>query len=534
MPSELPPVSPSEHSLPRSTPSHAPPPTPTTVERRRAARARLSSALSTSKPWRPPGAAQRDEKGREKGTEKPVSAGEAAVPPAAEPEVAPPVEKVDEAPTTATVLPDSKSRKTNQLGRLTMITAASGWDIKLRELVMKEAKLSPEPVPRKIHARRSMSALSLQISPTPRPISTLFSPVEEEPSSSPSSFVPPSPCASPESTDEPPETPLSSFPSSIPRPIRNPHARASEFGAIVQGYDERLREIVMEAAQPSIDGSARRMRRSQSCVAGMSSIYMRDEFRDSKESALNELSKCESATPPPADIPPTRHGNHATIRVPRRMTSIPVTLDTPPVQSPTSPGFLSPTRLRTRSMALPSRGYPRPWAVNMVAEGQEPDMGAAPVSTGLAPPSHRRTASYSPRRQVGTVLEVDEPHAVPASTLAPPLHRRTGSYSPRRHGMLPAAREHPVPRTPTPTPPSRSPTPPHSDPSDPRHARRVQFEGEGDPGPPGSPAPVVVRLKRFSEISYEVDKDSAVDVGGRGSCDGGDSAGRAGKAPGAM
>ncbi|KAI8853825.1 hypothetical protein BC829DRAFT_486580 [Chytridium lagenaria] len=310
-----------------------------TAERRRSARARLSAALSAVKPWSPP-----------------------VVPPEPKPASAPiPLQRMyDDSdsrtfspaftpiPFDASSLnppsspsPETIARKTYQMGHLNIITSSSGWDIRLKELVMKEASAVAAPMDMEEEERRmredeerlrerrrqeinrnyvrsrSLSSHSPFHHPQDRTShhSTPSSPPVSSGAASPCSSSPSPPAAdplaqtglvpatpSPSSPSPPPPTlprlairrssssvpdpdsegyfrprlPLSS-PSSLlnmASPTRRssaPHPFLGEFGfadrlrvidgedgeyatrfsSIVTAYDERLREIVMEAARPA-------------------------------------------------------------------------------------------------------------------------------------------------------------------------------------------------------------------------------------------------------------------------------------------
>ncbi|KAJ3281127.1 hypothetical protein HK104_000190 [Borealophlyctis nickersoniae] len=255
-----------------------------TADRRKAARARLRGALAATKPWKPTedvgvvvankgpagqqgvggaffgrahGGLRDDEKERSKteggGGGDTDEGGEQKA-------------ELDE---------ETVEMRTRQLGRLNMITAASGWDIKLRELVMKEANLGDpqsEIKPRRnLHNRRSSPAL---VAPHTR--KSIFSAHGQpaHPSAIRSNML------------------LSPQPQDMPVPSyfdesATVHRRANQFNSIVKGYDERLREIVMEAAKTTLnEGAAARtkcLKRSNSWRARMKGAYMLDETRDDRD-----------------------------------------------------------------------------------------------------------------------------------------------------------------------------------------------------------------------------------------------------------
>ncbi|KAJ3056922.1 hypothetical protein HK097_002713 [Rhizophlyctis rosea] len=164
--------------------------------------------------------------------------------------------------------------RTSQMGRLNLITAASGWDIKLRELVMREAKegdlLSPStPTSPSTTSQSSTSPTSANQNPTSaaaalharRLSSRRSTPLLSIPSqhttlslNARSSIL-----LSPQPLDLPTPSyfdPAAAAHHNRPR-SQTLYRRASQFNTIVRGYDERLREIVMEAAKPALEDGVR-------------------------------------------------------------------------------------------------------------------------------------------------------------------------------------------------------------------------------------------------------------------------------------
>ncbi|KAJ1555365.1 hypothetical protein HK096_002796 [Nowakowskiella sp. JEL0078] len=145
------PITPPEHSIPplpylpgAAEKQH--PPVLTTrafetlsIERRMQARAKLHAVISSQKPWRPP-------LGQLASAASAVANANASKPDEDEDNTAdvPSIEVK-----TKPIVADEATikKRTKQIGTLALITAASGWDIKLRELVMREAKIGdPERI----------------------------------------------------------------------------------------------------------------------------------------------------------------------------------------------------------------------------------------------------------------------------------------------------------------------------------------------------------------------------------------------------
>ncbi|KAJ3135803.1 hypothetical protein HK101_004078 [Irineochytrium annulatum] len=99
-----------------------------TADRRRSARARLSAALKSAKPWQPPPP--------DLTTMMAAAVSQAQ---SSAPEVEESAADLTTTSSTPALSPELIAKKADQLGRLGIITSASGWDIKLRELAMKEA-----------------------------------------------------------------------------------------------------------------------------------------------------------------------------------------------------------------------------------------------------------------------------------------------------------------------------------------------------------------------------------------------------------
>ncbi|KAJ3173824.1 hypothetical protein HDU87_007327 [Geranomyces variabilis] len=255
------------------------------ADRRRLARERLRSAMAAVSPGRRGETKSPSAVTASKTPERKVNS---KIPEAAEP--SPPALSIAERRRS---IQDDDDALSSQLGRLSMIAAASGWDIKLRELVMKEAKEGGDP---------STSSL---ITPTPSPRRSM----EDPPKSASHSAVDVD--ARPSSAEEPGKLAqqrrrstiqsyqhLSRFSASAPNVMRTrsvviqdpsviaskqkvveglgvssetlvdeetdgpeptgartdtvrevrSRRRTSEYSTIVGAYDERLREIVMEAA----------------------------------------------------------------------------------------------------------------------------------------------------------------------------------------------------------------------------------------------------------------------------------------------
>ncbi|TPX65033.1 hypothetical protein SpCBS45565_g05436 [Spizellomyces sp. 'palustris'] len=207
-------------------------------------------------------------------------------------------------------------KRTSQLGRLSMIAAASGWDIKLRELVMKEANSSnsgdmseiKSPVRHLAEKRRSYSTSigtqrrqNLEQDGDEKPAarrsmsfsrsSMLFSPqlgAYAEPdtddvlnddvnSSQDTIAAEPDHDASKEIEDGENNGPTYNY------VLDNSHKlyrRASEYSTIVTAYDERLREIVMEAANSSLGDRTRRRKSIRG--GGNPHLEHVDDWRDWK------------------------------------------------------------------------------------------------------------------------------------------------------------------------------------------------------------------------------------------------------------
>ncbi|KAJ3153996.1 hypothetical protein HDU89_008863 [Geranomyces variabilis] len=257
------------------------------ADRRRLARERLRSAMAAVSPGRRGDAKSSSAAAASKTPERKSNE---KIPEAAEP--SPPAVSIAERRRS---IQDDDDALSSQLGRLSMIAAASGWDIKLRELVMKEAKEGGDP------------ATSSLITPTPSPRRSMEDPQSAR--SAPESAADVE--ARPASAEEPGKLAqqrrrstiqsyqhLSRFSASAPNVMRarsvviqdpgvialkkesieglnvssatlvddenngpepadartdnvrevRSRRRASEYSTIVGAYDERLREIVMEAA----------------------------------------------------------------------------------------------------------------------------------------------------------------------------------------------------------------------------------------------------------------------------------------------
>ncbi|KAJ3032664.1 hypothetical protein HDV00_007279 [Rhizophlyctis rosea] len=171
--------------------------------------------------------------------------------------------------------------RTTQLGRLNMIAAASGWDIKLRELVMREAKTGELPPPPGMSTSASISSAastpaasaSSSSSSTPAPSSKSIPPststAHQKPRlthrrstpllsltsshQNPTQLIRSSMLLSPQVEDMP--TPDYFDPVAKERMGARRRSRTlwggrrGEVGVIVGGYDERLREIVLEVSR---------------------------------------------------------------------------------------------------------------------------------------------------------------------------------------------------------------------------------------------------------------------------------------------
>ncbi|KNC99756.1 uncharacterized protein SPPG_05134 [Spizellomyces punctatus DAOM BR117] len=206
-------------------------------------------------------------------------------------------------------------KRTSQLGRLSMIAAASGWDIKLRELVMKEANSSnseeaseiKSPLRHQAEKRRSHSTSigthrrqNLEQEGDERPAarrsmsfsrsSMLFSPqcayaepdmedvVNDDINSSQDTIA-----AEPDHDESKAIEDGENNGSIYNYVLDNSHKlyrRASEYSTIVTAYDERLREIVMEAAKPSLGDRTRRRKSIRS--GGNPHLEHVDDWRDWK------------------------------------------------------------------------------------------------------------------------------------------------------------------------------------------------------------------------------------------------------------
>ncbi|KAI9365006.1 hypothetical protein DFJ73DRAFT_792550 [Zopfochytrium polystomum] len=118
-----------------------------TANRRKSARAKLSAAILSAKPWPLPNSSSAAALTNEAFVPEPdnVAVGTPTS------QSAPVTPRIPTSGILRNGTPgpaDEEARRTDQLGRLNMITAASGWDIRLRELVMKEATSAPaEPPP---------------------------------------------------------------------------------------------------------------------------------------------------------------------------------------------------------------------------------------------------------------------------------------------------------------------------------------------------------------------------------------------------
>lgn len=295
------------------------------AERRRAARERLSQALAAVKPRR-----LRDSE-RTKSTNEIV----------AEKENAGEEAKAEESSTSGEIEDETIKNRTSQLGRLSLIAAASGWDTKLRELVMKEANQTeplPAPSPSSTppmsprllaERRRTVTGLSgswpklnkdtknenedLTESEGLGRRSVSYSPYSalsgswpkglnrggDEDGGTKRNFTSPrsSMLLSPRCAFEEPmggvgastDTLVDGSATSLLSPSSdayNLYRRATEYSTIATAYDERLREIVLEAAKPGFIGLTTRSRRD-TVVGSKDSL---EEWRDWKPDASGILS----------------------------------------------------------------------------------------------------------------------------------------------------------------------------------------------------------------------------------------------------
>ncbi|KAI9199800.1 uncharacterized protein BJ171DRAFT_517108 [Polychytrium aggregatum] len=267
----------------------------------------------------------------------------------------------DEAPAPPSA--DTIRKRTEQMAVLSTITTSSGWDFKLRELVMREAREgNPEDDARMATVGRSSN--------NPRPQPAVPSPVPQ-PRGRPVSAMPSSRGSSPRSFQRSPSpsiSSLSSFKSDLAAPTVPAVAarhRTINYGTIIRGYDERLQEIVMEVSKNEHPIAPLNMSRTKSASA----------------TSLRRKSTATSLPPTPSEEPasasPTPDRSRPTVR--RRVsavipgTMVPMPPSQPQPAEPELPSGPTPSQRRRAASFHSSMGI-----MALAGDGSVPPVPAVP------------------------------------------------------------------------------------------------------------------------------------------------------------
>ncbi|KAJ3009687.1 hypothetical protein HKX48_007800 [Thoreauomyces humboldtii] len=435
-----------------------------------------------------------------------------------------------------------------------MIAAASGWDIKLRELVMKEAKqaepsssnttplVSPRPSldrPRSSSVVRPVSRSdeadvveAPQITPvsSPRRRATLVSRFS---ASAPTlnrrgSKIPqPTPSTNIPETDGTPATPGGNGLLDR-RPPAGPAAqvargerlqrRASDYSTIIGAYDERLREIVLEAA-----GGLETRLRNRNTVAtdngaestgdvssSESSSSARDSFRRSLPPAadmrrrrtmsfsnMNPMARSDAEerdhfTPTPRTrTAPTTPSRKSTILRRQTFQHSQTTADRPlqsaALEAKTDSGSADPLPSMIKVDPLPDSRQTRRWATLL-----EPNKGD--LSTGVPVPSTARNITIVPSTgYITTLLSTPaSPTSAPSNSHRLPIPPKQPDQAAGDRLSPPSPATPPRPQETTPAVASTLPSQSFSVFKDPGHHDRdsaVSLSAESNGGPSPSPDP---------------------------------------------